>query len=225
MPDAHPAPLPPRRTYGGLTLGLFALLLLPSLLAPIHPAALLAIPALFAVFVARTLRGGGSVEVWAVRGLLLWEVLRFSTVGVSSPVVALAVQSVGVVSMVGLCIALFRRVVASGPVDAQRLFMAADTYLVAGFAFGALYQMVEVLQPGSFTALPDGPFAWSQALVYFSFMTQTTVGYGDISPVAPVARALTSLQATAGQLYLAILVGRLIGLHLGRGRADGDEPG
>lgn len=206
---------PPAHNYAGLTFSLFALLVLPSVLAPIHPRALLVLPVLFLVSAARTLRRRGTPEVWAIRGVLFWEVLRFALVGIASSDVMLAVQAIGVVSMGALTVTLFRRIVAPGAVDLQRLFMAASTYLVLGFSFGAMYQMVEGLHPGSFTALPDSLFPRSQALMYFSFMTQTTVGYGDIAPVSPVARSLTMLQATSGQLYLAILVGRLVGLYLG----------
>jgi voltage-gated potassium channel Kch len=51
-------------------------------------------------------------------------------------------------------------------------------------------------------------------LYYFSFVTLTTVGYGDILPVAPVARALATLEALVGQLYPAILIARLVSLQI-----------
>jgi voltage-gated potassium channel len=49
-----------------------------------------------------------------------------------------------------------------------------------------------------------------RALLYFSYVTQTTMGYGDLTPATPLARSLATLQAIAGQLYLAVLVARLV---------------
>ena len=51
-------------------------------------------------------------------------------------------------------------------------------------------------------------------MVYYSFVTLTTLGYGDIVPIAPSARALATLEAITGQLYLTVLVARLVGLHI-----------
>jgi hypothetical protein len=53
-----------------------------------------------------------------------------------------------------------------------------------------------------------------QELFYFSFVTMTTLGYGDISPVAPLARSLAYLQAVVGQMYIAILVAGLVSAHV-----------
>jgi len=53
-----------------------------------------------------------------------------------------------------------------------------------------------------------------RALLYFSFVTQTTMGYGDITPATPLARSLATLQAIAGQLYLTVLVARLVALQI-----------
>jgi hypothetical protein len=65
--------------------------------------------------------------------------------------------------------------------------------------------------------------------MYFSFATLTTLGYGDIVPTSPVSRMLASVEAIAGQLYLAVLVSRLVGLHIAepidqRRRARPEDP-
>ena len=57
--------------------------------------------------------------------------------------------------------------------------------------------------------------------IYFSFMTQTTVGYGDILPKSDLARGLSMVQAVAGQLYLAVMVARLVGLYMS-GKKEGN---
>ncbi|MCB9745398.1 MAG: hypothetical protein H6741_27940 [Alphaproteobacteria bacterium] len=202
-------------TYAGLTTSLFALVVLPALLAPVHQAALAVVPAITLIFLARLARGRGSVLVWSIRGLLLWTVLRFALAGIDLPALERAGQALGLLSMLGLTGALLGKVVEDGPVDVERLHAAASTYLLAGFAFATVYQTMESVQPGSLSGLPETRALRNQALTYFSFMTLTTVGYGDMAPKSPLAWSLVTLQAAAGQLYLAVLVGRLIGLHLG----------
>ena len=74
------------------------------------------------------------------------------------------------------------------------------------------------LQPGSFVALsavaPNDYVARCMEMRYLSFMTLTTVGYGDIVPHSPATRTLAALEAVAGQIYLTVLVARLVGLHI-----------
>ena len=79
--------------------------------------------------------------------------------------------------------------------------------------------LLEVLHPGSFDIPPSwraGPAGMVAALIYFSFITLTTVGYGDIHPSWPGAGGLVAAEAVVGQLYLAITIARLVGLHISR---------
>jgi hypothetical protein len=94
-------------------------------------------------------------------------------------------------------------------------------YLLLGLVWALLYSAVDVLSPGAFTWTVTAPPApalrvgrGDTAVLYFSFATLTTLGYGDIVPTAPLSRMLTSVEAVAGQLYLAVLVARLVGLHI-----------
>ena len=97
---------------------------------------------------------------------------------------------------------------------------AACAYTLLALVWGNLYVLLEFLRPGSFLI----PAAWrmgasgntNAALVYFSFVTLTTVGYGDITPVWPGAGGLAVAEALVGQLYLAITIARLVGLHASR---------
>jgi len=57
--------------------------------------------------------------------------------------------------------------------------------------------------------------------LYFSYTTMTTLGYGDLVPHAPIARMLTSIQAVTGQIYLAVLVARLVGMQIAESRSGG----
>lgn len=107
-------------------------------------------------------------------------------------------------------------VVREGPVTRHRIEGAVAVYLLLGLIWAFAFRLIEVVAPGSI-GLPAA-LAGSEAamgdLVHFSFATLTTLGYGDIVPLAPAARSLAALEALTGQLYLAILVARLVGLHL-----------
>jgi hypothetical protein len=95
---------------------------------------------------------------------------------------------------------------------------SACAYMLIGLAWAPIYLMVEKLRPGSFDIPPswrvgpDGDLA--PAMVYFSYATLTTVGYGDIHASDPVAGGLVVVEAVLGTLYLAITVARLVGLHI-----------
>ena len=73
--------------------------------------------------------------------------------------------------------------------------------------------MVDFLVPGSFRYGQDRTLTGPE-MIYYSFITLTTLGYGDIVPVSPSARSLATLEALTGQLYLTVLVARLVGLHI-----------
>lgn len=122
-------------------------------------------------------------------------------------------------------ILILRDILQDTSVSADQLCGAMSAYLLMGVIWAVLYSMIEYNQPHSFSALAtENPFeirdgSGSKAfstLVYYSFVTLTTLGYGDITPVAPVARTFSWLEAVLGQLYLAVLIGRLVGLHIAR---------
>ena len=101
-----------------------------------------------------------------------------------------------------------RFVVRSPRVDSETIYAALSTYLLAGLFFGVLYSAMEYMWPGSFA----GPDEFTQAsAVYYSFVTQATLGYGDFLPRSELARGVATFQVIGGQLYLAVMVARLIG--------------
>ena len=101
-------------------------------------------------------------------------------------------------------------VLAAGRVDAERISAALCVYLLAGVGFGCIFGAVEAAAPGSLAGARPVDL---MSAVYFSFVTLSTLGYGDIAPLAPAARALAILEAVFGQLYLAVLVARLVTLY------------
>jgi hypothetical protein len=96
----------------------------------------------------------------------------------------------------------------SGTIDMNRVHGAVCVYLLLGISWAILFGLVDRF-PGedSFRGLDGAPGTY----LYFSFVTLTTLGYGDIVPLSPAARTLVALEATLGQLYLAILVAALVG--------------
>jgi hypothetical protein len=97
-------------------------------------------------------------------------------------------------------------------VDAEHLYAALGAYLLAGLFCGVLYFEIEHVWPGSFTTGDNPAFSLATA-IYFSFVTLATLGYGDIVPRTEVARGVVIVEAVAGQLYLAVLVARLLAMY------------
>lgn len=89
---------------------------------------------------------------------------------------------------------------------------AICVYLLMGLIWAFVFSTMEILQPGSFN-MAQGRVGQS-AFAYYSYVTLTTLGYGDITPISTPARSLALLEAIAGQLYIAILIARLVGIHI-----------
>ena len=120
---------------------------------------------------------------------------------------------VAVVAFIATAGAL-RFALTSARVDAEHVYAALSAYLLAGLFFGVLHFEVEHAWPGSFASgdamLTDFSLATA---IYFSFVTLATLGYGDIVPKSELARGVAMVEAVAGQLYLAVLVARLVSVY------------
>ena len=141
-----------------------------------------------------------------LRILARWFHVEAALTGATVLTIALAVFA---------AIAALRFALRGRTVDSERLSAALSAYLLAGLLFGIVYFQVERMRPGSFSiaGMPSDPEQLDlQTSIYFSFVTLATLGYGDISPVKPTARGLAVSEAMMGQLYLAVLVARLVGL-------------
>lgn len=112
---------------------------------------------------------------------------------------------------------ILARIARGRGIDGNRLTGAVCVYLLLGVSIGLLNMLVYSFAPDAYRGLSEGGTHWHGLdLIYYSFVTMTTLGYGDITPVAPIAKALAYLAAVAGQLYVAILIGALVGLYLRR---------
>jgi hypothetical protein len=108
-----------------------------------------------------------------------------------------------------------RAVFAPGRVSYHRIVGAILVYLSVALIFSALFTIVGLLVPQAFSGmvLEDNP-ALASNVIYFSFVTLTSTGYGDVFPVHPVARSLCNLETIIGQLYPATLLARLVSLEI-----------
>ncbi|MEM9167983.1 MAG: potassium channel family protein [Planctomycetota bacterium] len=91
---------------------------------------------------------------------------------------------------------------------------AVTVYLLAGVIWTIGFHALETLHPESFVVSGRAAPINAGELSYFSFVTLTTLGYGDVSPATPIARSMATLEAVFGQVFLVVLLGRLVSLHI-----------
>lgn len=150
---------------------------------------------------------------WLLAGLSVVGVALRLTQGLlehSAPPL-LSQSLVAVVCVVAAGVAA-HRAFASGTVDAERICAALDAYLLTGIAFGTGYWLMETALPGSFSSPSTEAFTPARA-IYFSFVTQATLGFGDMVPIRAHSEGVVVAQGVGGQMYLAVLVARLVSLY------------
>jgi hypothetical protein len=113
---------------------------------------------------------------------------------------------------------VLRRIVRAPRVGPSTILAGICGYLLLGLLFHAAYAMLESLQPESFSDPWETATMAGQGrhphLLYFSFVTLTTLGFGDVTPAHAFAGMLATLEALVGQLYLAVLIASLVGIGL-----------
>jgi len=119
---------------------------------------------------------------------------------------------------------ILKDVIAGSRISSEKIFGAVCAYLLIGFLFASIYGFIALVNPDAFayseilaSNLKNSP-GGQAVFTYFSFVTMSTLGYGDISPVSAAARSCAWIQAVLGQLYLAITIAALVGAHIARGR-------
>jgi hypothetical protein len=117
---------------------------------------------------------------------------------------------------------LLSQVFRSGPITAWRLQGAIAAYLCIGFGWSDAYHIVALLDPGAFK-LAEGEIWVQTNWINYSFGMLTTVGYAGIVTESPVAHSLGSAEAITGQLYLAVLLARLVSMRVSTARKGADE--
>jgi voltage-gated potassium channel len=193
---------------------LLAILIGTFLIQPLWPVTAFGELANFAL--AMLIFGGaiyaGRTKPWAARGVvallvlaLLLQVLSFLGVGGLDGILT----GLALVIVVAAMVATFAELVGSRESTPDGLIGAIFGYFLIAAAWALLYRQLEVWHAGSFRFAEGGDR--DIQLLYFSLITITTVGYGDILPATPVARVWAALEAAVGTLYIAILIGRIVG--------------
>jgi voltage-gated potassium channel Kch len=122
---------------------------------------------------------------------------------------------------------IMRQVFRDGPVNVSRVDGAIAAYILIGLSWGTIYSLIELHLPGSLhvttTAVGQDSHVRQTDFTYFSFVTLTTLGYGDITPIHPTARMFVIIEALIGQLFPATLLARLVSLQTTRVEKDNDR--
>ena len=127
------------------------------------------------------------------------------------------VQSLLVVATsLSLSALLIARVLRDGRINVHRIVGACGTFLLLGLVFAQVSRLIALYLPGAYAVggQPADYEALRYSFVYYSFVTLTTTGFGDITPVHPYARSLAAFEALVGTLYLAVLIARLVALEM-----------
>ncbi|CAA0111883.1 Uncharacterised protein [Halioglobus japonicus] len=141
--------------------------------------------------------------------LMAANVQREVTDWATAPLIGL---SVSLVFYCGIAYAAAKQVLFSGEIDPNTIVGTVAVYLLLGLIWSVLYLIALEFWPTSITGIEHQDWRDNFGITsYFSYITLATVGYGDISPAAPVTRTLAYLEAIAGTFYMAVVVASMIG--------------
>ena len=133
------------------------------------------------------------------------------------PTLVLIGHIFAVLSFIFIIISILAQVLRGKIVTTDTIYGAISVYFLIGIAWAFLYAAIETIHPGSFL-IDQAPLNSTERklphFVYYSFVTLTSLGLGDISPATYMSRTFTYLEAIMGQFYMLILIARLVGLHI-----------
>jgi uncharacterized membrane protein (UPF0136 family) len=135
--------------------------------------------------------------------------------------VVFASLAISVVFFLFIITVTLHNIARSDKVSVGTIYGVMSVYLLIGVAWSFLYAIVELATPGAFdfgalatTVDRAAPRGELRLLGYYSLVTLSTLGYGDITPVSALARSLSALEAVAGQIYIAVLIAFMVGTHI-----------
>jgi len=162
---------------------------------------------------------------WAMGTFVLLAIaVRWTGIVFGTPGLLFWNAVLSLLSMLAFLLIMLWWVYREGSVTGHRVRGAISAYLLLALCFSLAYDLTEYVHPGSFTLPLGGAEAIqtrSASFLYFSVVTLTTVGFGDIAAVHPVARSLVMVEALVGQLYPAILLARIVTLQMETRRSQG----
>ena len=120
----------------------------------------------------------------------------------------------GIIFIAYIIVLILAHIFKQEEITRETIYGAIVVYILIGILWVFLYNFTEFLHPQSFTFITELGREPRKDLYYFSFVTLTTLGYGDIAPVSGPARSLAMLEAVTGQMYIAVLIARLVGTHI-----------
>ena len=147
-----------------------------------------------------------AVAIGALGALLIRWLAHFVSGGAFAPWDA----APDMIALMSLALVVLTKVLRPGTITSQRIQGAVAVYLLFGLIWANAYEWADSMYPNSFTGADVNGASWT----YYSFVTLTTMGYGDITPKHPLARSLATAEALTGQLYIAILISRLVALEV-----------
>lgn len=225
VPEPQVAPVPPRSRRlreSDVTLSLFLVLLLASTVMawPLEEAGARGVLLAFRLLtVALGVLALAPDRAYAIGAGALALAVGYGHVVAGDRSPALLVARLAFFAVVGAALAV--RVFRPGRVTVHRLLGAVSLYVLLAVVWGTAYQLAIVVRPDAVRG-PAGPASLDEVM-WLSFVTITTTGYGDVLPSSALARSLAALEALAGVLYPAVLISRLVSLLQGPASRGGDR--
>lgn len=208
---------------------LFITLLLPYILHPLIETEVVGIAIMDFAFMlvlvvsAFAMSSHRRVAYFAIIIMLLSQVLTWSSTAFGSVPYKLVAISVTDIYLIYTTSFLLHRILLRRDVTSNTIFASLCVYLLIAYVWAMMYAFLETIAPGSFAIDskvfqykfgPEHVYAELYYFMYYSFTSLTTLGLGDIMPASPWSRVLTVLEAIIGQIYLVVLVSRLVGMHV-----------
>ena len=165
-----------------------------------------------------------STEIRVLRGLVIATILVLLVAAVLDNHETILIGRALVFLCIGCTIfVVLRFLIHVRQVDTDTIYASICVYLLMSIAWALLYSLIHFLEPGAFSEGHDLNTFGQRAMqgeLYYSLVTITTLGYGDVTPLSTAARMTAALEAVIGQIYIVVLVAKLVGLHASQSVAE-----
>ena len=210
----------PKLSFNGLLASLLLLLILPGIVSPYSGEAL-GFLFMLVVFASLYLVANDKQHLTIGLMLVVPVIITHWSFGLIHELVRVSVNAgIQIVFLLYVCAQIYDYLFRARVVESNVIYAALCLYILLGVVWALAYFLLELNLPGSIALKTeiDHSALNSRELMaeifYFSFVTITTLGYGDIAPVSLLARSLTIVQALVGQVYIAIVIARLVSLQI-----------